>query len=319
MRTMIGTTHLPPAERFPFWLETVYQTVVPLDIRTEHTADYPARICAVDLGAVQVTIHRQPAVQATRTAKLIRQCDPEVYHLAASVDAHATAIQNRQTAALTGNMLTLYDCSRPFRSVLHTGESTAMLVQFPHTLLPLPPNKVSHLLATPLPGQTGIGSLLLGYLLRLTTHADDYGPADAVRLGAITLDLVTALLAHRLDIQHPLPPQSDDWILLTRIHAYIQRHLAAPTLNPQTIASAHHISIRSLHRLFQTYCSSTVGQWIRDRRLDRCRHDLTDPVSRDRPTHAIAARWGFTDPAHFSRTFRAAYGLSPSTYRQQHR
>jgi methylphosphotriester-DNA--protein-cysteine methyltransferase len=27
------------------------------------------------------------------------------------------------------------------------------------------------------------------------------------------------------------------------------------------------------------------------------------------------ARWGFTDPAHFSRAFRAAYGMPPAEYR----
>ena len=32
---------------------------------------------------------------------------------------------------------------------------------------------------------------------------------------------------------------------------------------------------------------------------------------------AIAARWGLTDPAHFSRAFRAAYGLPPSEYRRE--
>jgi AraC-like DNA-binding protein len=31
---------------------------------------------------------------------------------------------------------------------------------------------------------------------------------------------------------------------------------------------------------------------------------------------AIAARWGLTDPAHFSRAFRAAYGLPPTEYRR---
>jgi AraC-like DNA-binding protein len=25
----------------------------------------------------------------------------------------------------------------------------------------------------------------------------------------------------------------------------------------------------------------------------------------------VAHRWGFTNPAHFSRVFRAAYGMSP--------
>jgi AraC-like DNA-binding protein len=31
---------------------------------------------------------------------------------------------------------------------------------------------------------------------------------------------------------------------------------------------------------------------------------------------AVAARWGLTDPAAFSRLFRAAYGVPPLEYRR---
>jgi AraC-like DNA-binding protein len=31
---------------------------------------------------------------------------------------------------------------------------------------------------------------------------------------------------------------------------------------------------------------------------------------------AVAARWGLTNAAHFSRAFRAAYGVSPVEYRR---
>lgn len=50
-------------------------------------------------------------------------------------------------------------------------------------------------------------------------------------------------------------------------------------------------------------------------RLERCREDLLDPVLSDRPVAAIAMRWGFTDAAHFSRVFKAAYGVTPSELR----
>jgi hypothetical protein len=52
------------------------------------------------------------------------------------------------------------------------------------------------------------------------------------------------------------------------------------------------------------------------RRLEQCRRDLLDPGRRDVPVSTVAARCGLPNPAHFSRAFRAAYGLAPAEYRQ---
>jgi AraC-like DNA-binding protein len=38
---------------------------------------------------------------------------------------------------------------------------------------------------------------------------------------------------------------------------------------------------------------------------------LADPAERDRSVSEIAYHWGFNDAAHFSRTFKARFGMSP--------
>ncbi|MEU8386459.1 helix-turn-helix domain-containing protein [Streptosporangium sp. NPDC048865] len=99
-----------------------------------------------------------------------------------------------------------------------------------------------------------------------------------------------------------------------RVDAFVERHLGDPALTPDGIAAAHGISTRHLYTLFREE-GRTVAAWIRERRLERCRRDLADPSLRDRSIHAIAARWGFTDKAHFSRAFRARYDMTPSDCR----
>jgi AraC-like DNA-binding protein len=37
-----------------------------------------------------------------------------------------------------------------------------------------------------------------------------------------------------------------------------------------------------------------------------------------RPVAAVGARWGYPDPAHFSRLFKATYGMGPRDYRASH-
>jgi AraC-like DNA-binding protein len=121
-------------------------------------------------------------------------------------------------------------------------------------------------------------------------------------------------LAHELDGDRWVAPETRRRVLLTRIHAFIQQHLGDPELSPAGIAAAHHISVRLLHKLFHEQ-GETVAGWIRAQRLAGCRRDLLDPAQAASPVAAIAARRGFRSAIHFSRVFRAAYGLPPHEYR----
>ncbi|MFI9122328.1 helix-turn-helix domain-containing protein [Streptomyces bikiniensis] len=125
---------------------------------------------------------------------------------------------------------------------------------------------------------------------------------------------MAAILAHHLERDGDLPPESRQQVLFLRISAYVQEHLGDPDLGPAHIAAAHHISVRHLHRVFRQY-DTTVAEFVRARRLDKCRRDLADPFLREIPIHAVAARWGFVQPAAFSRLFRTNTGLTPTEYR----
>lgn len=107
---------------------------------------------------------------------------------------------------------------------------------------------------------------------------------------------------------------ADSGLLPVRVHAWIDAHLSDPCLDPAAIARANHVSLRCLHKLFRDEGTS-VARWVRERRLDRCRRDLEDPALADRPVQAIAQTWGFDDQSHFSKIFKAAYGVPPGAYR----
>jgi AraC-like DNA-binding protein len=98
------------------------------------------------------------------------------------------------------------------------------------------------------------------------------------------------------------------------IHSFIEHNLGDLQLSPAAVAVAHHISVRYLHRLFQ--CQGiTVSAWIRQRRLERCRRDLGDPLLAELPIRAIAACRGLR-PEEFRRAFRVAYRTTPRDYRR---
>ncbi len=54
-----------------------------------------------------------------------------------------------------------------------------------------------------------------------------------------------------------------------------------------------------------------------ERRLEHCRKELSCYGPSKNITE-IAYRWGFNDSAHFSRSFKNRYGISPKQYRDQY-
>jgi AraC-like DNA-binding protein len=159
---------------------------------------------------------------------------------------------------------------------------------------------------------------LLASTLRATAveFVDNPYVADVERVAAKCRLLVRALLAPsdpRLTGDHP---DAVLWKLL-RAETFIADHLADPNLSAATIARHLNISVRHLSRLFSTRRIS-ASEWIWNQRLERAQDTLTSPRSRCVSIGEVAFRWAFANQAHFSRRFKARYGLTPSEYRRRH-
>lgn len=317
IETEFRTEALPPVDRFDSWYELACRSLMGTRIRSDNMADFPATVRMLNLGTVQVSRETFPALQVERTAKLIRQSDPDEIHLAFFLSGNGGFTRADREIAVTTQHLMLYDTWRPFlawSTPTQGNTCTIMRVQVQRVLLPLPLNAVDRLAGRRLSRSGGFGGLVSRCLREVITNPARYRPDDAPRLATLTLDLLTALLAHELNSETSLPTETRQHALMARIHDFIHRNLADPALSPALIATAHHISTRYLHRIFHNH-GLTVGGLIRQRRLERCHHDLGDPQLRSQPIQAIAARWGFNDNAHFSRLFRATYGIPPRDYR----
>lgn len=318
---VVSADELPPEERFAFWREMNAKLYVPYDLRCDPRMErgFRARVGFSEFGPVQATLATVAPHSLHRTTRLIRQADPEVFELACIVRGDRMVTQqDGQRADLGVGDLVLFDTSRPHLGELapHTPVSRLLILRFPRSLLPLPDRDLRRLSAVRIPGAQGIGALSSQFLTQLARHMPELSPSETARLSTLTLDVLTTALAEALDSQNTVPPHTRQRALMARIHAFVRDNLGDAHLTPHAIAAAHHISLRYLHKLFQRE-GTTVAGWIRARRLEQCRRDLANPHMAARPIHAIAARWGFTNPAHFSQAFRGAYGLSPREFRQR--
>jgi acetamidase/formamidase/AraC-like DNA-binding protein len=104
--------------------------------------------------------------------------------------------------------------------------------------------------------------------------------------------------------------------LRRRILRAIERRLDNPHLNLARFAEAEGVSARAVQKLLEDD-GRTFSQHLRNRRLERAAEALVDPAQAALAVGEIGFRWGFPDPAHFSRAFRQHYGTTPSTYRAE--
>jgi AraC-like DNA-binding protein len=222
-------------------------------------------------------------------------------------------VQDGREALLAPGDLTFYDTTRPYS--LRFAEPYGLQVfALPRQALGLSEEEVRRLTAVATRPDEGLAALVASFLVRLASDAAGYLSQTGDVLARNAVDLLTTLAAERLGRGLATRDDSATTALRLRVHAFIDRHLSDPDLSPETVAAAHHVSVRYLHYLFQEQ-GTTVSRWIRHRRLEACRRELARRATGGVAVAAVAQRFGLTSPAHFSRVFRAAYGMSPREWR----
>ncbi|WP_455922802.1 transcriptional regulator FeaR [Pseudomonas putida] len=105
------------------------------------------------------------------------------------------------------------------------------------------------------------------------------------------------------------------------LRSYVQKvigeSLGQSGLTPASLAQRLNISVRHLYRLFEEEGDS-VCRYIQRARLQRSADDLANPYLRAESITSIAYKWGFTDSAHFSRSFKKQFEQSPKDFRMSH-
>jgi AraC-like DNA-binding protein len=317
MTTLIRTDHVPAADLVDFLRGVMARAWLPMECRPEQRVNYHAEFRASGLGPLQVVVIDVPPATVSRTPALIAEADPDLLKMALVRGGCCVVSQDGRQARLTPGGFAIYDTRRPYQVVCGPGQDRPTQLatfMFPPTLLPLSRNRIRQLAAVPFPAGAGLGDVTAQFLLQLARNIDHYSPAEAARLSTAAVEVLGTRLAHELDARDWDTPEARRHALLTTVQAFIQNNLGDPGLSPAMIASAHHMSLRSLHQLFHDE-GLTVAGWVRKRRLECCRHDLSDPALAARPVAAIAARWGFPSPGDFSRAFRTVHGLPPAQYR----
>jgi AraC-like DNA-binding protein len=161
----------------------------------------------------------------------------------------------------------------------------------------------------------GLGRIVNELLKSVAFEAETLSITEQYTLTQSLLELTGALTRSSIKSRE-LKPASRQSALLNRIYAYLEENYMDSDLTPDKVAKANKISTRYLHSLF-SQSGTTLLKWVWERRLRAARSDLLDPSQVQSRISEIAFRRGFNDSAHFSRSFRNRFGISPTELRQR--
>ncbi|MFF4249387.1 helix-turn-helix domain-containing protein [Streptomyces sp. NPDC001822] len=261
---------------------------------------FRADISARSLGFLWLIELTTPEGECFRDARCARADDEELWQIDVMTRGRAHVEQDRSSADLRPADLVLIDPARPARFA--STASTHVTVLVPRRELRIRAGDAARLVGVRIRGDGGPGALVSSLARDMAGSLTGFRANEANRSAAAVTELISVALEAQLGDVRPCP----DDALRDRIHGYIEARLSDWDLTPAGIAAAHHIAVRRLHKLFEDQ-PLTVAALVRRRRLERCRADL---ARGDRTVAAVAARWGFADPAHFSRLFKATYGYN---------
>lgn len=295
------------AERLDRWQDAVGAEFLTLRVSPAVLAGFDGaleRRRAADLELIRVVAKELTAV---RTRRHVERSPVDDYLLAIHLRGVARASQAGRDVVLQPGDFALFDSARPYR--IDFGGSRLidhLVIRIPRQKLQARCPDVDDALVLQM-GTEAVTGRVLNPLLR-----ELWGSPTSVSLVDPALDLLASCLEEAAQASRPLVPASGH--ALARLVEYTRAHSDDPTLSPRGVAYANGMSVRHMHRLF-AFGDSTFGTVLREVRLERAHRRLTDRRYAPMPVSAIAERSGFRSAAHFSRAFRARYGVSPSRAR----
>lgn len=321
MECIFSTDIIKPNERFDYWLESINTLYVPLECTPVRLQDFGAWIKSYMLPNLQISRVSSRPQRVYRPQSSVNLNQQHDFIIKIQTQGICRFRQNDRDGILRAYDFVLIDGLLPYE--LDFPEDFEQIVlKVRADRLPMNPAQLHQAIAVPICGSRGAGALFMRLLCSLIEQFEQHTLMPNQDLSFIEQSLVgllAAALIHPNDEQPPIAQQSAlESYHIERVKQHIDRRLGDATISIKTIAQELNISSSYLHRLFQGQ-SLSASQYLWQRRLEACRRELLQ-TNTDTPMSIsqIAYKWGFSDAAHFSRSFKSHFGCTPRQYKQRH-
>ncbi len=301
-----STEEVDPRRALAYWVDTVCDRFLELEIDTPLGDRFRARLEQAELGPATVNLVDAESQRVERTRAKIAHSRYPVFFLLQLRAGQMRLRQLGREAQLHAGESVLIDGTEPYELVCPVATSSLAL-RLPEPWLkrwiPYPER-----FGTRVFSGGGWSSALNAALSSLEVDALE----QLVLPHSVVAEQIAALLALAAGDIAPMPIRST---LCDELLGTLRDRMHEPDLTPLEVALQHHVSKRTLHYAF-AHAGTTFNAELMRLRLDRARDLLRDPRFADLPISEIAARCGFADPSHFARRFRRRFAEAPLEVRR---
>jgi AraC family transcriptional regulator, positive regulator of tynA and feaB len=307
MQTPYDSVLLQDKDQCAYWLELICRHFPRATGVRDNAAPFSGRLERSVLGAIEVSDIRCSSLKYERGRQDQLKDDCEDFLVSMLVEGRARIEQCGRVATQEPGDFVLYDAARPFVYEFPTNYQM-MLVKIPRkTLLCRLPN-AERLTAVKFSSTSPLGGLA-SMMVRSAVGLNLPGQSScSAKVGSSLIDILTASFETELQDDNELVDRQA--AILKRAKDYIRAHMDDSDLDVEVIARAVHVSSRTLSRAFAAEGISVI-RWLWKERLSASHTALSE--GRASQVADVALGCGFVSGSHFSRMFKATYGVLPHT------
>jgi AraC family transcriptional activator of tynA and feaB len=313
MEKLFSTEDVHRRERFSYWHEVACENLVPHESTPDNGLHFDAEMCAGKIGALDIILFENSAMKVTRTRSQCSTRDNDDLFFCQQLQGQLEIQQAGRETLLTKGDMVLIDPMLPYSGNFRSG-SKLLVLKLRRQELRARLGETNGFVGLSSAGKNNEHSLTADFMATLPRWAGKICSSTSELMQTYCVDLIATSIGKLAGGSGRLISSTRASALMA-VRMAIEARLQDPSLTPSTIAAAAGITVRYANLLLAPQGTS-LSRLMLSRRLDRCRKTLGDSSQAHRTISDIAYGWGFSDMTHFSRTFKAAFGMLPSAYRR---
>lgn len=309
-----NTSAVQYTDRYKAWSEGLTQTFGPLSFEPDASSHFFGSVRVKERDKLRFNLLGYQGQRVQRRAQDVRQLSEGFYTFTCPISGQLEVTHDYATRLLVPAQVYLFNHAIPYSTTPLANYWTAS-ISIPETALRCRIPSLRSFYSLQADASGAHGQLLKALASHISDGLDKWTDREFLELCERFFDLVALMFGQ----ERNATTSGDSAVRFAHLDAaerFIRANACDPELGPAQVAQGCRVSLSYLHSVFRGRKHS-VEETIFIERLEHARRLFDDPKFNGTMISAAAYICGFSHPAHFSRSFKRRFGMSPREYRSE--